>query len=60
MKIWVIKEVAQSRFDICKQCDNLNTENFRCSECGCYMKWAVKLANHKCPIDKWEKDYGNT
>ena len=56
MKVWVIKEVAQARFDICKKCDKLNTDTFTCKECSCYMKWKVKLANTKCPLEKWVEE----
>jgi len=52
MKVWAIKELAQARFDICKQCDKL-TATFKCTECGCYMKWKVKLNNVVCPLQKW-------
>lgn len=52
-KMWVVKEVAQSRFDICKQCDRLIPVVSMCKECGCAMKIKVKMTNSVCPLGKW-------
>jgi len=52
-KMWVIKEVAQARYDICKQCDRFKKEIDTCLECGCIMKEKVKSTNSVCPLKKW-------
>ena len=51
--MWVVKEVAQSRFDVCKKCDRFNKDFATCKECGCFMKIKVKLKNVECPLKKW-------
>jgi len=53
MKLWVVKEVAQKRYDECKKCDLFNHTLGTCKECGCVMKLKVKLANTSCPLSKW-------
>ena len=53
MDMFVVKEIAQSRFDICKKCENLNHVFFTCEKCGCFMKAKVKFSQAKCPIGKW-------
>jgi len=51
--MWVVKEVAQSRYDICKQCDRFIPIVCQCRECGCFMKFKVKIQNVNCPLGKW-------
>jgi len=51
---YVEKEVAQSRYDICKQCPFLLPTK-QCSKCGCFMKAKVKIAHSECPENKWGK-----
>ena len=51
--MFVNKETAQSRFDVCKKCKHLNLTLFACEKCGCLMKIKVKFAKATCPIDKW-------
>jgi len=53
LPVLVSADVAIERFNICEQCPNL-TENFRCTECGCFMKKKTQLAASSCPIGKWE------
>ena len=52
-KMWVIKEVAQARFDICKKCDKFEPNKSLCLECYCFMKDKVKSTNSVCPLGKW-------
>jgi hypothetical protein len=55
----VKKDVAYNRYNICKECDKLNSITKTCSECGCFMKLKVTLPNAFCPLEKWgveEKD----
>jgi len=49
----VEKEVAKERFDICKDCEHLNSMN-RCKKCGCFMVAKTKFKKASCPIGKWE------
>lgn len=51
--MWVIKEVAQARFDICKKCDKFEPNKSLCLECYCFMKDKVKSTNSVCPLGKW-------
>jgi hypothetical protein len=60
MKLWVIKQVAQARYDICKTCEKFDETTAKCGECGCYMKYNVKFAEFACPLKKWDKDNGNS
>jgi hypothetical protein len=50
----VPKEVAYTRYDICKGCDKLNSITKTCSECGCFMRLKVTLPNAHCPLHKWD------
>lgn len=56
IKIWVDREVAQQRFDICKECDQLMTPGYVCRQCLCVMKIKVKMVNSSCPLEKWGPD----
>jgi len=51
--MWVPKEVAQSRYDVCKQCDKFIPLTTQCKECTCIMKIKVKVAAVRCPLNKW-------
>lgn len=51
--MWASKEIAQSRFDICKECEHFFKPTLSCKKCGCFMKAKVKVARSVCPIDKW-------
>jgi hypothetical protein len=51
--MWVEKSIAQSRYDICKQCDKFVPLTTLCSECLCIMKIKVKVAAVRCPLNKW-------
>lgn len=52
-----LKLMTQKRFDICKECDIMyfdkNTRSLRCGDCNCFINWATKTPNHKCPLNKW-------
>jgi hypothetical protein len=52
LPVLVPAEVATERYTICEGCPNL-TEEFRCTECGCFMKKKTHLAQSKCPLGKW-------
>ena len=47
-------EESLERYAICTSCPHLTTE-FRCTECGCFMKKKTHLASASCPLDKWSE-----
>ena len=60
----VPQEVAQERWEICKQCPQLlydevnpdtDKKDGRCTECGCFMNVKCHYATAECPIGKWGK-----
>ena len=60
----VPQDVAQERWEICKQCPKLlydetnpdtNKKDGRCTECGCFMNVKCHYATAECPIGKWGK-----
>ena len=60
----VPQEVAQERWEICKQCPQLlydevnpdtDKKDGRCTECGCFMNVKTHYATAECPIEKWKK-----
>jgi hypothetical protein len=51
---YATKEVAQSRYDICKTCEFFLPTK-QCTKCGCFMKAKVTLAHAECPEHKWGK-----
>ena len=53
--IFVKKEIAQNRYDICKSCEHFNMEMKICNQCGCFMKIKVKMPGAFCPVNKWFK-----
>lgn len=53
MQVFIEKNIAQDRYDLCKQCEHFNKITAICRECGCFMKLKVKFINSVCPINKW-------
>tara|TARA_Y100001963_G_scaffold134562_1_gene195311 strand:- start:356 stop:751 length:396 start_codon:yes stop_codon:yes gene_type:complete len=60
----VPQEVAEERWEICKQCPKLlydetnpdtNKKDGRCTECGCFMNVKCHYGTAECPIGKWGK-----
>jgi len=67
-QVIVPQEVAQARWDICKQCPYLlydemnpdtNKKDGRCTECGCFMNVKTHYATAECPIGKWKQEDKN-
>ena len=49
-------ETAIHRIKICESCDQLtgrNRDKYVCKICECRIRYKVRLASSKCPIDKW-------
>jgi len=55
MSFLVDKPIAQSRYEICKQCDNFNKTFKICSICVCFMPAKVTLRRAHCPEKKWSE-----
>lgn len=55
LNVFLPKEEAQKRYDICKQCDSFIPLTTQCKECGCVMKVKAKLRHTMCPLDKWKE-----
>jgi hypothetical protein len=49
----VSEQDANSRYDICLDCDRLTSATKQCKECGCIMPVKVKLEKATCPLGKW-------
>lgn len=46
-------ELQEERLDICRGCEYLIEESFRCSECGCHLAAKAKWQSSSCPKGKW-------
>jgi hypothetical protein len=56
-KIKASSEMMKDRMEVCLACDKL-TDDFRCSQCGCFIKAKAGLLTQDCPLRKWpHKDY---
>lgn len=51
------EEQLTTRKAICKECPEWNPAGFggtgSCKKCGCSTQAKLRMANSKCPIDKW-------
>ena len=55
MNMLVNKEEHKSRLKICNSCPHKNPINI-CELCGCFIILKAKLAEAKCPDNRWIKD----
>ena len=46
-------EIIDSRYIVCKPCENFNQTEFTCSSCGCNMGIGITRAAAICPENKW-------
>ena len=58
MPIFASRYVYQQRMSVCKSCEYYMPKIFTCRECGCFMPAKTKIANLRCPKDKWTEVYG--
>ena len=58
MALFASKYVYKQRLDICKGCDQFQKMALLCKSCGCFMPAKAKIANIRCPEDKWVEVYG--
>lgn len=49
------EEIRKLRADACSVCPKLDKEEYKCNECGCYLKYKIAWATQECPLGKWEK-----
>lgn len=47
------RELANTRLEICKSCDQYISYTTMCKQCGCIMKGKTLLKSAKCPLGKW-------
>ena len=47
------ENLAENRFNICKECPEFIKITSQCKKCGCFMNIKTKLEAAKCPINKW-------
>ena len=48
-------EEKERRAEICSTCPSLIKDEYKCGECGCYLKYKISWATQDCPLGKWEK-----
>jgi len=46
------KEAAM-RLRQCLHCDLFIKEQGRCSRCGCFMRFKIRMRSQSCPLGKW-------
>ena len=50
-------QMEKDRIEACLSCDKL-TDDFRCTQCGCFIRIKAKLLTSNCPLRKWpQKEY---
>jgi hypothetical protein len=52
----VDQDIADQRYDICKNCEYLTEVTRQCKQCNCFMKIKVTLPHAQCPLGKWNKE----
>jgi|DEB0MinimDraft_10_1074344.scaffolds.fasta_scaffold80000_2 hypothetical protein len=58
MKIFASKHVYKQRLNTCRGCEHFQGLALVCKKCGCFMPAKAKIANLRCPADKWKEVYG--
>lgn len=53
--ITVEDSVYNERMKACNTCDKHIKSTNQCGECGCFLAVKGRLADMKCPLNKWEK-----
>ncbi len=55
---WASTEIYRQRLDICSTCEQFQAIVKMCKSCGCFMPAKAKIAQIRCPEDKWREVYG--
>jgi hypothetical protein len=50
---FVKKDIAQERYNKCKECEHFSKITTQCKKCHCIMKLKVTLSDSTCPVGKW-------
>ena len=57
-KMFASSYIYQQRMSICHSCDEYVKALKVCKACGCFMPAKSKIAQIRCPKDKWKEVYG--
>lgn len=57
MAVFASSHIYKERLDICRSCEHYERRVSTCKQCGCFMLFKCKIANLRCPIDKWKEVY---
>lgn len=49
----VSDEVKNQRLEICRKCEKYDSEQIRCTECGCFLEYKAGFSLDSCPLEKW-------
>ena len=41
------------RTELCNGCEFAMQDKTRCSMCGCFIKWKIRMKAWHCPVKKW-------
>lgn len=55
--MFVPKDIAKQRYEICKKCEYFSSLTKICKVCLCFMPAKTKLDFVSCPKLKWKKHY---
>lgn len=47
------KRLQKKRMIICRACDDFNSEEVRCMDCGCKLLYKTLMRTESCPQNKW-------
>lgn len=53
--LWVPREIAEQRLEICKNCVSL--DQWQCELNGFFMPQTTALKTQQCPVGKWDSWY---
>jgi|TARA_Y100000389_G_scaffold101980_1_gene98781 hypothetical protein len=59
-KIFASNYIYQERMATCRSCDQFQASIKVCKSCGCFMPAKAKIAQIRCPKDKWTEVYGTS
>lgn len=46
-------KLYDDRLNVCKSCDKYDSEQKRCTECGCFIETKARIILDSCPLNKW-------
>lgn len=57
-KIFASSYIYRERLSVCSSCEEYTKMLKVCKACGCFMPAKAKIAQIRCPKDKWTEVYG--